>query len=443
MQNFTLVLSGTGINILVQLLVSPMLTRLYGPEAYGVFSVFNAVCTNLALIATLRLPQALLLPKEDETFYSLVRISLLSALGVSLLVFVALIFFGGPLLSFFNAGQLLPYYYVIPVMVLLISANQVMGQWQYRLQAFRMSVVLDTGTLVSVRLFNLIFGWLSHGMMYGLILGDVFGKTAGLLLSGWLIIKRKFREVFEPIPADKLKAALVAYRQYPLFNLPGVWFTTFSDQLAVFFISATFGLTSLGTFSLAVSMLDLPKRLLAYTASSVFYRRAVELQQTDPQRLKPFVLRIMYIFLALSVLPYGLLAMVGPELFQFVFGKDWLVSGEIASLFSFYCVLELLFFSLDSVFYVLRQEKKLFFFQMLTFVLRLVALWIGTATANHLIHALVFLAVANSLLYAVQLAYMLHVLGLVWWKHMLRIVGGIVVVFGAIAGVYHLITSMG
>jgi O-antigen/teichoic acid export membrane protein len=437
-QNFAIVLSGTGLNIAIQILVAPILTRLYGPEAYGTFSLFNALCTNLALISTLRLPQALLLPPVERDFQVLMRTCLLSAILTSFLVFIVLLFSAAPVLAFFNAEKLVPFSFLIPVMVFLIALNQIIGQWQYRLNRFKQAVALDTSVLIGVRLFNVIFGWLTKGVIHGLIIGDIFGKLTGLILSWKLIIKDEWKLFFTRVSWSEIKLIFVRFKQYPFLNLPGVWLTLFSDQLSVFFISSAFGLSSVGMLSLAVSMLDLPKRLFAYSVSSVFYRKAVELQQQSFEKLQVLVVRMIYLFLFVSLVPYGTIGIFGPELFSWVFGSEWVLSGRIAQYFSVYCILELLYFSLDSVYYVLREEKRLFFFQAATFVLRFLSLFAGVFFSFTLEGCIALLAISNIVLYTVQLSYLLFLLKLNWWKHMILIFTAIAVtmcIFYALRGI--------
>jgi len=434
-QNYALVLSGTGLNIAIQILVSPILTRIYGPEAYGIFSIFNALCTNLALLATMRLPQALLLPKLENDFSALIRLSLLSALVVSVLLFFVLYFFGSHVLNFFQADGLLAVYYLIPIMVFLISLNQVLGQWQYRLSAFRRSVTIDTGVLVGVRLFNLTFGWLSSGLSIGLVAGDILGKTIGSVLSWKFIIKDRIELLFKKIPEDQLKKTLREYRQYPMYNLPGVWINMVSDQLPVFFFSHLFGLKTIGLLALATSMLDLPKRLLAYSVSSIFYKKVVELKEKSGAELQQFVSRMLYSFLAVSLVPYTLVIVFGPELFSLVFGRDWALSGRLAQFIALYSILELLYISLDSIYYVLREEKKMFFFQLATFMARFSVLSIAFVGSLTLEKSVLCLVIVNAILYGSQLSYILRLLGLKWWKYLLNIITLVVVAIVALYGI--------
>jgi O-antigen/teichoic acid export membrane protein len=420
-QNYAFVLSGTGLSIIVQILVSPVLTRIYGTEAYGIFSVFNALCSNLAVVATLRFPQALLLPDKESDFYALMRLSLLSALFTSGLLFVILFIAATPFLSIFNAEKLSSFYYFIPLMIFLIALNQVAGQWQYRLNTFKSSVTLDTSVLISVRIFNLIFGWVTSGAALGLVIGDILGKTAGLILSWRFIIKEKFVFLFRHISWNQLMKTFAEYKRYPLLNLPGIWVSIMATQLPVFFVSSAFGISAVGLLSLSISMLDLPKRLFAYTVTSVFYRKAVEVNKTSFASLQELVVKMLYIFLCLSVVPYSIVTVFGPELFSFAFGAQWIKSGVIAQYLSIYCVFELLCISLDSLYYVLREEKRLFLSLIITFMVRLVALFVGIRAGDSLESCMFFLAAANFIIFGIQLSYLLYLLKLNWKKHLLII----------------------
>ena len=420
-QNYAFVLSGTGLNILIQIAIAPLLTRIYGPEAYGIFSLFNALCTNFALVATLRFPQALLLPEKDNDFYVLMRLSLLSALLVSGILFIVLFFASVPFLSLLNAEKLSTLYFVIPVMVFFISMNQIFGQWQYRLNKFKLSVAIDTGVLISVRIFNLAYGLITLGGVFGLVIGDIAGKAAGLLISGRFIIREKISFLFAHISWKSLKKTFTEYKRYPVINLPGVWISMLGDQLPVFFFSSSFGLTTVGMLSLAVSILDLPKRFFVYTVTSVFYQKAVELKKTSFTSLQSLVEKMMYGFLAISVVPYAIITAFGPELFSFAFGSPWVNSGVIARYLSIYCVFELLYISLDSLYYVFREEKRLFVFQVSNFIIRFLALFAGIQIYDSFESAVLFLAVANVAIYSIQLSYLLRIVKLNWKKHLLTV----------------------
>jgi len=59
-------ITGSSIAQLVSFAVSPLLTRLYAPEDFGVFQIFSSISGIAGVIATGRLEMAIMLPKERQ-----------------------------------------------------------------------------------------------------------------------------------------------------------------------------------------------------------------------------------------------------------------------------------------------------------------------------------------------------------------------------------------
>lgn len=207
-----------------------------------------------------------------------------------------------------------------------------------------------------------------------------------------------------------------------------------ADQLPVFFISSTYGLKTLGLFSLAVSMLDLPKRLFAYSMSSVFYRKAVDVNNESPEALKHFVVRMLYVLFGLSILPYSTVFVFGPQLYAFFFGVQWEMSGILAAYLALYFVFELLYASMDSLYYVLRVEHRMLFFQVTTLAGRFLIL-LSTSARGLPVEAMIgWLVAFNAALYLTQICYVLYLLKISWQKHMAILLALSAVTIGALLG---------
>ena len=58
--------SGTTIAQLVGILITPVLTRLYAPEAFGTLALFTSITSILGVIACMRYELAIMLPESDE-----------------------------------------------------------------------------------------------------------------------------------------------------------------------------------------------------------------------------------------------------------------------------------------------------------------------------------------------------------------------------------------
>jgi lipopolysaccharide exporter len=82
---------------------SPLLTRLYGPEAFGFLALFTSITSIIGVIACMHYEMRIMLPKTDEEAANLPALCLLSVAIVSGLTVPALYFGGDALLSLLGA----------------------------------------------------------------------------------------------------------------------------------------------------------------------------------------------------------------------------------------------------------------------------------------------------------------------------------------------------
>ena len=57
---------GTTVSLLITFLASPVITRLYGPEAFGLAALFTSIISLISVVACLSYEPAIVLPKSDE-----------------------------------------------------------------------------------------------------------------------------------------------------------------------------------------------------------------------------------------------------------------------------------------------------------------------------------------------------------------------------------------
>src|SRR5699024_8009724 len=76
-RNVIILASGTAAAQIIAMALSPIITRLYGPEAYGLMGTFMAIVSIVAPIAALTYPIAIVLPKSDQDAKGIIRLSIL------------------------------------------------------------------------------------------------------------------------------------------------------------------------------------------------------------------------------------------------------------------------------------------------------------------------------------------------------------------------------
>lgn len=91
-RSVTVLAGGAVLGQAITVLVSPILTRLYSPEDFGVFGVYASILGIVTVIASLRYEYALPLPEDDAIAANILALCFLLLLGMTGLI--ALLVYG-------------------------------------------------------------------------------------------------------------------------------------------------------------------------------------------------------------------------------------------------------------------------------------------------------------------------------------------------------------
>lgn len=379
-QNFAVTFLGTAVVAIIGFAVTPLMARLYAPSAYGLFAVFNTMVGNIALLSTLAYPSAILLPRLRKRFYALVQLSMVLAVGMLLVTLLAVFLIKQPLLRLLRAEALGNWVYMVPVSVFLFNMLLVMNSWYLRTKDFRKQAGIDVSTALAGRILTLGAGVLLHGSPAGLLFGDIFSKLtkAGtMLFSG---IHRKVGEVWQPFSWARLRSVAYEYRNYPFFVMPTSYLNTLASQLPIFFLTSSFGTTTVGLYAFSTSLLELPIGLIGGAIAPVFLQKATELYEPEPERLKQLCLNLYNKLFYLGLLPFGIITIFGDWIFKFSFGARWEQAGLFTSYLGYYYIFKLASYATSPIYAVFRQQRTVLLGTMLLVLCRVVSLTLGAYT---------------------------------------------------------------
>lgn len=321
--------SGTAAAQAVGMLAAPLITRLYGPDAFGQLGVFNSTVGLLAPAAALTYPIAIVMPKHDGDARQLVRLSLIIAGAVAAIVGLILLFFSGQIVAAMRIEVLEPYLFLIPLTIFFASGQQVAQQWLVRRRLFGATGRVSVVQALAVNGAHVIVG-LVQPVGTALIWVSSLGKLlhAGLLSSATGGLPRASRLDVGTPPAGLREVAL-RYRDFALFRAPQEFLTAVSLNLPVIFLAAFFSPATAGLYTLCRMVLGLPSQLIGSSVGSVFYPRITEAAKRG-EDLASLIVRATLALFAVGFLPYLAVVIFGPGLFALAFGSEWLEAGEFA-----------------------------------------------------------------------------------------------------------------
>ena len=92
-RNILTLMTGTTIAQAIPIAISPILTRIYTPEDFGIFAIFLAITIIIGSIANGRYELAIMIPKKDEDAINIFALGFIITTSISLLLLVLVLIF--------------------------------------------------------------------------------------------------------------------------------------------------------------------------------------------------------------------------------------------------------------------------------------------------------------------------------------------------------------
>lgn len=358
---------------------APLITRLYGPEAYGLQGVFMSVVGLTGAVAALGYPTAIVLPRSDDDARGLVRLSIYVGVVTSLVALLLFAFGGDALLSMLNAQKLGGLIYLVPVAMFFGVLGSTLGQWLIRKQAFRLTARYGVLTTALLSVAKTGLGYI-HPSALVLILTNVIGGLVGTALTfvGWLRQKTSLAAASSSVGTSTVSIWRVAtqHRDFPLLRTPQNLINGFSQALPVLLLASFFGSAAAGQYSIALTVLAVPATLVGGSVMSVFYPRVNEALHKG-ENAQSLIARATLGMALTGGLPYLIVVIAGPWLFPFVFGEEWGAAGHYAQWLAPWLFLQFINKPAVAAIPALRLQGGLLIYELFSTGTKVLALWLG------------------------------------------------------------------
>ena len=351
--------SGTGIAQIIMVCSIPILTRIYSPENFGVFSVFLSLSAIIGVISTGRYDIAAVLPKKNSEALNVFRVAILFCVSTFLfsLIIFGLLFIWEPL-PYPTLYQICIW---IPIGILLHGLLSSYSLYSNRLKKYYIMTKSRVLSSITTAIVSISLGFWGFGFL-GLIVGKVSGQALEILFLHFGI-KKDLKGLFEHIELKSLKHTTYKYINFLKFSTAEALLNTGFKQIPVVLLSSFFGNAASGHFGVAQSALSKPTGILSGSVSSVFFEKAVSLNNSSPTQLKSFFLKNLKT-LTIIIIPVSIFAMLfSPTLFAFVFGEAWRTSGVFAAWLMPYVAVTFVKAPLSSMIDIKNQLKKNLIFE--------------------------------------------------------------------------------
>ena len=263
-------MTGTTVAQAIPIAISPILTRIYSPENFGVFTVFMAIVGILAPIANARYEVAIMLPERDDDAINIFALGLLITSALTIFLFIG-IFFSQELIVTQVSNDIGPWLYLIPISVFFIGIFNVLSYFNIRKRYYKDMASAKIFKATAMAVIQVSMGFLKQGVS-GLISGQIISQT----IANFRLVKNLFedKEILSRITKERMWGQAKKHKNFPKFSLWAALLNSLSIHLSNVLISLFFSVSTLGFYSLVYRVLGTPSALIGGSIGQVFYQQA-------------------------------------------------------------------------------------------------------------------------------------------------------------------------
>lgn len=318
-KNVITLMSGTMLAQALPIAISPILTRLYSPDDFGVFALFMSITSIFGAIVTARYELSIMLPKSNSDAANLVILSLSIAFLLSLILLIVVFVFNDQIVRFLDNTDLKNWLYFIPLSVLLTGVYQSLNYWSNRNKKYKRlasAKVIESSTKGGA---NTGFGFLNIGAI-GLVFGSIIGQLFSTLFL-FFFVKKNNNNFFEDVSINRMKQMAKKYNKFVKYDLPAkISFSVYSN-IAVIFFNKFFESAISGFYFFANRLLKVPFSFFITAFSDVFYQKLSTI--TDLNIISKEVNNYSNKLMKFTIIPFLLIVYSSYFYVEVIFGDEW------------------------------------------------------------------------------------------------------------------------
>lgn len=377
--------------------VTPILSRLYAPEEFGIFGLFIAVTTTISTVGAGRYEVAIVIPERKiealETAYAALIVS-----GAVALALCAFVLFLGP----WSASLLgLPLTMVLfaPLAIFVTVQFQILTNCAIRERLFsKMSLARVIAALCSA-LLMVGTGLLGFGA-WGLIVGAVAGQFIGVLIL-LVAARRSYLDVLPEASRGGAVRQLARFSDYPKYAVGSDLANTLALRLPVLVFAGAFGGAAVGYLTM-FQRLWAGSSILGRGIGETFRQKAARDYASQGNFRRTYVVTF-WVMLAMILPVWVVLVLWAPWIFAVVLGDQWSEAGIYAQILATLVCIQFLASPLGWTVYIVERLRYNMVWQWALLGIYAAALYVGVIHFEDERQTLLLFSAVGSGMYLVYL----------------------------------------
>lgn len=396
-KNSTILMAGTVISMVLQIVSVAWLGKFYSDEVWGIYEYFCTAYSILLIAATGRYELAIMLPKDDNDAFSVMTVSAVLSAAFSAVMTVLLLIASAIFSIELSWVAFLPL--VLSILGVYYSANYWLNRNKYYVK-LAINRVMQGVLFVT---FNLLYAFILPDRKYGLILGYI---TAQLIVTIVLLIYividyKKFNIKLSFSSCIRL---IKEYKNFPKISVLSGIINNIATRLPVFLLGALSGSAVVGQYAMMNRILGAPITVISEAIRDVFRQKASKEYAIDGECEHTY--KTTFKTLALTAIIPFIIIMVGAKpMLTALFGNLWDMAGNFIIIMTPFYYIKFIVSPLTYMTYIAGKQGFDMRWQILLCVSSAVAFYTGYFISHNPHIMLLFYGIALAIMYVISYSY--------------------------------------
>ncbi|MFA5619771.1 MAG: oligosaccharide flippase family protein [Weeksellaceae bacterium] len=387
-------LAGNTVSKIVLILSGLILVKYYGPENYGVYTVFLSYIVILPALSNLELNNIAIMQRDSKNVRNVFSAALLASLCIITLL-VGLVFLlkktgivqlelSEPLLILCGIGGILTGWN--------LSQNALFTKYKLFRQMSASLIIASVFSVVFQGIFYLM-DWKENGLIYGWLIG---------LSAAFLYNFRVSKERWDKVNFAALKISVRENINIVKYAYASTALNTLANNILPILILIYFTKLEVGVYAMAIKVLATPLDLLSKSVSKVFFQKAVSLYHHDKNSLNKLSKKVSFTGFFLVLGYVILINTLGIYLLEFIFeGDEWIGLRTYILILTLWILARSFINPISEIMVVINRNQYSLIFNVYLFVINLTAIYFGVLYDSFIVCLYIF-SIFSSLGYFIQ-----------------------------------------
>ncbi|OPZ93058.1 MAG: colanic acid exporter [Firmicutes bacterium ADurb.Bin419] len=375
--------SGTLLGQVISFVTLPIITRIYGAEIIGIWTLLNSAAMIIMSFSDLGMTNAIMLEKKEDiedTYKVITSIVAIISVVASFVMTVYYTVFND--VMGINPAAL---FLIVVAIIFTTQQIQVCYTWLNRNADYN---VLMKNPIIRNGFYSVI------AIILGLLgmnkSGYFIGQIAGLLIT-LIHMKRHLPKSFFTLNSSIYKETFVRNHRFIKYQMPTKIISSFKSQVPTLLIQGIWGTEMLGYYGITVRLLQMPSALLADAVGRVFFQTTSKMKR-EGKEIGYYVYNNLIKGMKIAFIPIVFLMAFGDIILVAFLGVEWKMAGDFVRILTLQYFFTFLMMTVQGLSITLEKQNYAMIscgMQIIGYVLGAV---IGKYIFDSLNYALIFMS---------------------------------------------------